>query len=90
MATSEPVKGILVPTGKQSPKLGVDFVMSHYDAEGKIINGSPVISRKTSVHFISNDKGQPIPLGDFDLVMGNKMVRLKHIAGEWLVLSSNA
>jgi hypothetical protein len=44
------------------------------------------------VHSIDAEADQRIDLGDYDLLVGEEIVRLKHIAGdpEWLLLSSNA
>jgi hypothetical protein len=82
---------MLVPTGKHAPALGVDYEISHV-SETKEFNGIAVKHRRAAVQFVAERQGQPIPLGDYDLVIGNEIVRLKHIAGdpEWLVLSSNA
>jgi hypothetical protein len=53
-------------------------------------NGS-FLRQKAIVHSIDAEVGQHIDLGDYDLLVGEEIVRLKHIAGdpEWLVLSSN-
>ena len=47
---------------------------------------------KTVVHSIDAEADQKIGLGDYDLLVGDEVLRLKHIAGdpEWLILSSNA
>jgi hypothetical protein len=53
-------------------------------------NGS-FLRQKAIVHSIDAEVGQQIALGDYDLLVGDEIVRLKHISGdpEWLVLSSN-
>jgi hypothetical protein len=85
-------KGILVPTGKHAPALGVDYEISHYIAETRMSDGVVIKHKRAAVQFLTENNGQPIPLGDFDLVIGNEIVRLKHIVDdpEWLVLSSDA
>jgi hypothetical protein len=79
-------KGILVPA------LGVDYEISHYIAETRMSDGVVIKHKRAAVQFLIENNGQPIPLGDFDLVIGNEIVRLKHIVDdpEWLVLSSDA
>jgi hypothetical protein len=84
-------KGRLVPTGKWEPSIDVSFQISQKmlatrDSNGLSVRKNPVI------HSIAAEAGQPIALGDFDLLVGNELVRLKHIATEpeWLVLSSDA
>ncbi len=80
-----------MPTGKHQPALDVRYEISHQLCETKDSYGLTLTQKKSVVHFISNDNGQHIPLGDFDLVVGSEVVRLKHTASdpEWLVLSSN-
>jgi hypothetical protein len=92
MCQNGPGKGTLVPAGKHAPALGVDYEISHYLAETKISGGAVIQHKRAAVQFLKENKGQPIPLGDFDLVIGDEIVRLKHIVDdpEWLVLSSDA
>ena len=92
MYQSGPGTGILVPTGKHAPAVGVDYEISHYFSETKEFDGRAIKYRRAAVEFVAERQGQPIPLGDYDLIIGDEVVRLKHIAGDpaWLVLSSNA
>jgi hypothetical protein len=55
-------------------------------------NNGPSLRQKATVHSIAAEAGQQIGLGDFDLLVGDEIVRLKHVASdpEWLVLSSDA
>ena len=77
-------KGKLVPSGKGAPAIEVNFKISR-QAHGS----SP--TPKTVVDSIAATAGQPIELGDFDLLVGQQIVRLKHVANDpkWLVLSSD-
>ncbi len=84
-------KGRLKPTGKQGPVVYVSYKISQQlvrttDAQGSFMR------QKTVVHSIDAEADQKIGLGDYDLVVGDEVLRLKHIAGdpEWLILSSNA
>ena len=84
--------GILVPTGKLEPALEVSFDISHEGVE-TTSSGGPAESPGTAiVHFISCHDGQAIPAGDWDLLIGDHLLRLRHMTSdpEWLVLSSNA
>ena len=76
---------------KHAPALGVDYEISHYIAETKISDGVVIKHKRAAVQFITENNCQLIPLGDFDLVIGDEIVRLKHIVDdpEWLVLSSD-
>jgi hypothetical protein len=82
--------GRLVPTGKQAPAMIVSYQISHQMVETKDSKGS-FLRQQAVVHSIAPPAGQNIALGDFDLLVGDQMVRLKHVANdpEWLVLSSN-
>ena len=84
-------KGRLVPTGKLGPAIYVSYKISQQLVETKDSNGSS-LRQKAVVHSIAAEPGQNIGLGDFDLLVGDDIVRLKHIASdpEWLVLSSDA
>jgi len=84
-------KGTLVPTGKHSPALDVRYQISLQTVEVKEANGS-FLRDKAIVHSIVEVQGRRIELGDFDLLVGDRLVRLKHVANEpeWLVLSSSA
>ena len=83
-------KGKIVPTGKLAPAVYVSYKISQQLVETTDSNGSS-LRQKPVVHAITAEPGQTIGLGDFDLLVGDEIVRLKHIAGdpEWLVLSSN-
>ena len=83
-------KGTLVPTGSAAPSIVVTFRITQQARESKEASGW-FAPPKTVVHSISAEAGQHIGLGDFDLLVGGTIVRLKHIANdpEWLVLSSN-
>lgn len=83
-------KGKLVPTGKGAPCIDVNYQISRQLVETTESN-SPFVRSKAVVHSIAAEAGQHIELGDFDLLVDNKIVRLKHVANdpEWLVLSSN-
>jgi hypothetical protein len=85
-------RGKLVPTGKSTPSLDVNYEIIHRLLETNLINGLAT-SRKTAiVRSLSCANGQAVPLGDFDLLVKEEIIRLKHISSdpEWLVLSSNA
>jgi hypothetical protein len=81
----------LAPTGKHAPAVGVNYEISHYFSETRE-DGRAIKHRRAAVEFVAERQGQPIPLGDYDLIIGDEIVRLKHIDGDpaWLVLSSNA
>ena len=84
-------KGRLIPTGTRGPAIYVSYKISQQIVETTDSNG-PSLRKKSIVHSIAAEAGQQIGLGDFDLVVGDDIVRLKHVANdpEWLVLSSNA
>lgn len=84
--------GTLIPTGKSAPARGVNFAISHEATELQGPGGQTVKLQKAIVHRISCQTGETIPAGDFDLVVGSDLIRLKHVPQqpEWLVLSSNA
>jgi hypothetical protein len=81
-------KGTLVPTGKHAPCIDVRYRITQQPVD---TTSGPFVRQKVVVHSIAAEAGQQIELGDFDLLVGDKMVRLKHTASdpEWLVLSSN-
>jgi hypothetical protein len=83
-------KGRLVPSGKLGPVTYVSYKISLQMVQTTDSNGS-FLRQKATVHAITAEAGQHIGLGDFDLLVGDDIVRLKHIAGdpEWLVLSSD-
>ena len=85
-------KGLLMPTGKHFPVIDVRFEISHRIAETNANNGSVVKQKRATIHCEAEGSGQQLPLGDFDLVVGDEIIRLKHTADhpEWLVLSSTA
>jgi hypothetical protein len=84
-------KGRLMPTGKRGPVIYVSYKISQQLVHTTDPNGS-FTRQKTVVHSIDAEADQRIDLGDYDLLVGEEIVRLKHIAGdpEWLLLSSNA
>lgn len=84
-------KGRLVPTGKGGPAIYVSYKISQQFVEAKDANGS-YRRQKAVVHSIAAEAGQRIELGDYDLLVGEDVLRLKHIDSdpEWLVLSSDA
>jgi hypothetical protein len=91
MAQDGSGKGKLVPTGKSTPSLDVNYEIGHRLCETR--QDGLLLSRKTAViRSLSCDNGQSLPFGDFDLLVDNQIIRLKHISSEpeWLVLSSNA
>jgi hypothetical protein len=83
-------KGRLVPTGKLGPTIYVSYKISRQLVKTNDGNGS-FLREKAVVDAIEPEPGQSIGLGDFDLIIGGEIVRLKHIASdpEWLVLSSD-
>ena len=83
-------KGRLVPTGKRGPVTYVSYKIGHQLVETTNSNGS-FLRQKAIVHSIDAEVGQPIGLGDYDLIVGDEIVRLKHVADDpaWLILSSN-
>jgi hypothetical protein len=82
--------GTLVPSGKRAPAINVSFRISQQMVKTRDDIGA--LSPRPVVHSIAAEAGQPIDLGDFDLLVGEAIVRLKHVPDdpEWLVLSSNA
>ncbi len=84
-------KGTLVPTGKHAPAMDVRYQISMQSIQVKEPDGS-FLRQKAVVHSIAEVAGRHIDLGDFDLLVGDQLVRLKHVDSEpeWLVLSSSA
>ena len=84
--------GILVPTGKSDPAWEVSFDIRHEEVETKSPDDQAVKRRIAIVRLICCRDGQPIPAGDWDLLIGDHLLRLRHRTAdpEWLVLSSNA
>jgi hypothetical protein len=84
-------KGKLVPTGTREPAIYVSYQISQQLVESNGASGS-FLRKKAVVHSIAAEAGQDIALGDYDLLIGGEILRLKHIASdpEWLVLSSDA
>jgi hypothetical protein len=84
-------KGRLMPTGKRGPVVYVSYKISQHLVQTTNANGS-FLRQKTVVHSIDAEADQQIGLGDYDLLVGEEILRLKHIEGdpEWLILSSNA
>jgi hypothetical protein len=91
MDPSEYKKGTLVPAGKWAPAIFVSYQISQKLVETKGCNCS-FLGQRALVNSIAVEAGQRIGLGDFDLLAGNEIVRLKHVADdpEWLVLSTKA
>jgi hypothetical protein len=83
-------KGRLVPTGTREPAIYVSYKISQQLVEATSASGS-FLRKKAVVHSIAAEAGQTIALGDYDLLVGDEILRLKHIASdpEWLVLSSD-
>jgi len=84
-------KGRLMPTGKRGPVVYVSYKISQQLVRTTDANGS-FLRQKTVVHSIDAEADQQLGLGDYDLLVGEEILHLKHIAGdpEWLILSSNA
>jgi hypothetical protein len=84
-------KGKLVPTGTREPAIYVSYKISQQLVEANGASGS-FLRKKAVVHSIAAEAGQHIALGDYDLLVGEEILRLKHIASdpEWLVLSSDS
>jgi hypothetical protein len=82
--------GTLVPSGRRSPAISVSFQISQQMVQAR--DGEGGFKPRPVVHSMAAEAGQTIGLGDFDLLVGSELVRLKHVANEpeWLVLSSNA
>ncbi len=81
--------GKLKPTGKAAPETGVRVSISHEVLEN-VIGGQKMKLNKTVVHNIVPQNGDSLPPGDFDLVVCDRLIRLKKVANnpEWVVLSS--
>jgi hypothetical protein len=81
--------GTLVPSGKRAPAINVSFKISQQMVQTR--DGNCALRPRPIVQSVAAEAGQPIGLGDFDLLVGKELVRLKHVANdpEWLVLSSN-
>ena len=84
-------KGKLVPTGKVEPALNVNYDIDHVFSELPNAFGRPVNRKQALVRSITCENGQPIPLGDCDLLVDKEILRLRHTTDnpEWLVLSSD-
>jgi hypothetical protein len=83
-------KGKLVPTGARQPAIFVSYKISQQLVEATGPTGS-FLRRRAVVDSIAAEPGQHIALGDYDLHVGEEILRLKHVASdpEWLVLSSD-
>ena len=81
--------GRLVPTGKNYPEIVVRAAISHELLENTI-GSEKSQQKKVVVHSVIPQNGDVLPAGDFDLVIGGKLLRLKKVpnSAEWLVLSS--
>jgi hypothetical protein len=84
--------GKLVRTGHSEPLLDVRYDISHAFAERRGPNGEQLSQTKAIVHSIAADGDAELPPGDFDLLAGGELLRVKHLPQNsgWLVLSSNA
>ena len=80
-----------MPTGKGGPAIYVSYKISRQFVEAQDSKGS-FRRQKAVVDSIAAEAGQHIELGDFDLLVGEDVLRLKHIDSdpEWLILSSDA
>jgi len=76
--------GKLVLTGVSDPKIDVNYKLSH-----KVVETDGVSCSVPRVHWIASTKGEPLPIGDCDLIVGNEILRLRHCSKdpEWIVLS---
>jgi hypothetical protein len=83
-------KGKLVPTGAHHPAIFVSYKISQQLVEATGPHGS-FLRKKAVVDSIAAEPGQQIAFGDYDLHVGEEILRLKHVASdpEWLVLSSD-
>jgi hypothetical protein len=74
--------GKLVPTGKSEPEIDVTFDIWHRSLENCSV---------TEVNEIASLKGEKLPYGDCDLLVGTEILRLRHCdhGPEWLVLSTD-
>src|ERR1700761_685126 len=81
-------KGRLVPTGKPGPAIYVSYKISQQLVKSTEPQGS-FLREKAVVHSIEAEPGKQIGLGDFDLIVGDDILRLKHIESEpeWVPLS---
>jgi hypothetical protein len=72
-------KGQLVRTGRSQPRFDVSYKVS-----------SPT-SRRPIIDSVQSDDGRQLPMGDWDLIVGRQLIRLRHSEQqpEWLVLSSS-
>ena len=82
--------GKLTPTGKHYPEIIVRAAISHEEMNIEWPNGVMIKQKKSVVHSITPQNGEVLAPGDFDLVMGSELLRLKKLPNspEWLVLSS--
>ncbi|MDQ2840087.1 MAG: hypothetical protein M3Y72_03425 [Acidobacteriota bacterium] len=87
-----PGKGRLVPAGKVEPSFDVSYEISHVFYETSEPGSQPIEPKKAVVRFTACDPAQQIPIGDFDLLVDDEILRLKHTDGdpEWVILSSYA
>lgn len=92
MSESAAGRGYVVPTGKRGPCFGVQYEISHGVTKVVESNGAALKLETASARIATLDSDHPIPLGDFDLVVNDAIIRLKHVNDdpEWLVLSSRA
>jgi hypothetical protein len=92
MSQSAAGRGYVVPTGKHAPCFGVRYEISHNVTNVVKSNGIAVKVETASAQIATLDSNHAIPLGDFDLIVNDEIIRLKHVSDdpEWLVLSSRA
>ena len=82
--------GKLVPTGYSGPAVTVSFVISFSTKEIANPSGKPVRQNLTKIHSITPLKGAQVPPGDYDLIVGKDLLRVRRNLGnpEWIVLSN--
>lgn len=82
--------GKLTPTGKHYPEIIVRAAISHEEMNIEWPTGVKLKQKRSVVHSVIPQNGETLAPGDFDLVMGSKLIRLKKLpdSPEWLVLSS--
>ena len=86
--TSEGI-GKLKPTGDTYPVTDVLVSVSHEVLDNAVGN-QKMQQKKTVIHSITALNGDSVPPGEFDLLIGNQLIRLKKMADsqEWVVLST--
>jgi hypothetical protein len=84
--------GLLKSSDRRVPTVSVVYEISHHQSGSGRPNGLSVVQKVASVRIVDAEDGKSFPLGDYDLLVGSEIVRLKHVAEDpkWLVLSSTA